>query len=534
MILYNMLVVDDEPIILKGLIETYDWQAMGFNIIGSAKNGSEAFELICEQQPDVVLTDILMKKMDGLELISRCQDQYPELYFVVISAYREFELAQKACSLGVFSFLLKPLEETQIKKVMSDLYINIKQEKARKEQLYSYQRIIEEHQHTFETRSLRRFLVHQEDINVFEKSLNLVKSSLISDGQYLVICVDINMSDRIIGQIDTNSQRFALSELLSKKINLRYPNWYFEMSDGRLIMILLVKDCLMDEAYLRCCLNHVEVALKIHTTAAIAPAERGFEGLRVAFIKAIRLFEMGSESGVSIVSSDSLSRIHPTGDTYPSTVEHEIIHAIRINDETKSIQYLDFFRQVVMKDNGTGMPQLYYHRLALAIFFFLKQTYGLTQKIEIMMCSYLREIQGMSFCDASEVLSQAIRRIIRTRCDCSAQFLDSQSDRYIADSQLFIDQNLDMETLSICDVSSHLHLNASYFGRFFKSKTGTTFKEYLQKKRIAKAMQLMDTTDKSIIEVAQEVGIRNPSYFTLLFKQSTGILPSSYKRKTST
>lgn len=103
--LLTMILVDDEPIILKGLLETYDWARMGFRVVGAAKNGEAALELIREKQPDVVLTDVRMKRMDGLTLIERARAEGAKSSFVVISAYRDFEYAQKACQNGALSYL---------------------------------------------------------------------------------------------------------------------------------------------------------------------------------------------------------------------------------------------------------------------------------------------------------------------------------------------------------------------------------------------------------------------------------------------
>ena len=118
--LLTMILVDDEPIILKGLLETYDWERMGFRVVGSARNGEAALELIQELQPDLVLTDVRMKKMDGLTLMEKAHAQGCEdTDFVVISAYRDFEYAQKACQNGALSYLVKPIDEEELERAIA-------------------------------------------------------------------------------------------------------------------------------------------------------------------------------------------------------------------------------------------------------------------------------------------------------------------------------------------------------------------------------------------------------------------------------
>ena len=118
----SLMLVDDEPIILKGLETTFDWDAYGYSIIGTARDGRIALDRIKEEVPDVVLTDMCMKSMDGIALIKECAIYYPTIKFVILSAYQEFEYAKQACELGVYSYLLKPISEEQLSCTMTSLY----------------------------------------------------------------------------------------------------------------------------------------------------------------------------------------------------------------------------------------------------------------------------------------------------------------------------------------------------------------------------------------------------------------------------
>ena len=104
--LLKLVIVDDEPILLKGLVNTYEWDRMGFRVVGTAQSGEQAIRIIREKQPDVVLTDIRMKQV--MEEIKKTGQ---ECLFIVLSAYRDFSYAQQACELGAFAYLLKPIVE---------------------------------------------------------------------------------------------------------------------------------------------------------------------------------------------------------------------------------------------------------------------------------------------------------------------------------------------------------------------------------------------------------------------------------------
>lgn len=531
MVLYKIIIVEDEPTILKGLIETYDWNSMGFQIVASAKNGMDALALVKEFMPDLVVTDIMMKNMDGLELIKLCREIFPSMHFVVISAYREFDFAQKACSLGAFSYLLKPIDDEQIAETMKGLYAVIHQEYSERNLLSNYQQIFLEQQYAMETRDLKQFLMNNESVDYLENRLNTINSRISMVDCFFVVCLDINISDKILEQIDMDTQRFALSSHLLGNVKEKTRCWCFELSDGRLILITDKNNGAFTESDLKSCLAHTESALSLHITASICHGGNGYAVLRESFIKAISKFEMGSDTGASIISIESDAKESVSGTWYPTNIENEIIHAIRLNDDALSEISYSRFVDTVFAFKDCTLIQLYCHQLALSILFFLRETYGLSSSVERILCNYLKGVHDLKAFDAKNILGQAISKIISVRCEQSNRVFSSQFDKYIGDSQRYIEQNICKETLSVSDVSKHLHLNSVYFGRLFKSKTGKSFKEYLLEKRMEMAMRILDMSDKSIIDVAQDVGIQSSSYFTQLFKQHTGVLPSNYKRK---
>ena len=112
--LLKLVIVDDEPILLHGLLETYDWQGMGYEVVGMAQSGEQAIQVIRETKPHVVLTDIRMKQITGLMVMEEIQKSGLECLFVVLSAYRDFEYAQQACDLGAFAYLLKPIDDAKL------------------------------------------------------------------------------------------------------------------------------------------------------------------------------------------------------------------------------------------------------------------------------------------------------------------------------------------------------------------------------------------------------------------------------------
>lgn len=130
--MYKILLADDERIILDGMAGIIEWEALGASLIGKAQNGNEAYEKILHKQPHIVITDIKMPGMDGLELIKKVSAVSPSVQFIVLSGFGEFEYAKEAMKYGVKHYLLKPCNEQQIISSLEEIIAELKQHEVRK------------------------------------------------------------------------------------------------------------------------------------------------------------------------------------------------------------------------------------------------------------------------------------------------------------------------------------------------------------------------------------------------------------------
>lgn len=130
--MYKILLADDERIILDGMAGIIEWDALGASLIGKAQNGNEAYDKILDKQPHIVITDIKMPGMDGLELIKKVSAESPSVQFIVLSGFGEFEYAKEAMKYGVKHYLLKPCNEQQIISSLEEIIAELKQHEVRK------------------------------------------------------------------------------------------------------------------------------------------------------------------------------------------------------------------------------------------------------------------------------------------------------------------------------------------------------------------------------------------------------------------
>lgn len=139
--MYKVIIVDDERLIREGIAMTVNWQELNIELVGTAQNGMKALELIDKNHPDIVITDIKMPVLSGLDLIDKTRQKYPDINFIILSGYGEFELASKAMSYGVKHYILKPCSESKIMDVLKEVIADIKKSQN-KELILSYDDII--------------------------------------------------------------------------------------------------------------------------------------------------------------------------------------------------------------------------------------------------------------------------------------------------------------------------------------------------------------------------------------------------------
>lgn len=134
--MYKILIVEDEPLVRKGLILTIDWSSIKCLVVGDASNGERALELMKKTHPDIVITDIRMPKCDGLQLIEKSKELNLSARFIIISGYDDFEYAQTAIRLGVHDYILKPINEYELIETVQNLQKDI--EKVHNQEKYDY------------------------------------------------------------------------------------------------------------------------------------------------------------------------------------------------------------------------------------------------------------------------------------------------------------------------------------------------------------------------------------------------------------
>lgn len=527
--LLKLVIVDDEPILLQGLINTYDWAGMGFQVVGSAQSGEQALEVIKEVKPHVVLTDIRMKQITGLMVMEEIQKTDLECLFIVLSAYRDFDYAQQACDLGAFAYLLKPIEDEKLRETMQGAYKTCMERMESEAKYESWEKLLVKDGDSFLQVVIQKYVQNRIPEEKVEEVFGTLGDVPGNEERFITVYVDIDLTYKITNSLDYEACRFALMKRLEEVIGRDFFYWRAEEdasgSGSAFIIRTEEKDAVKK---LKQILEHVKKDEQSPVVAAISKPYKKISGIKKSYMEARKLFEMASISGASAFTASGEVEAAPAEES-GTDMDNLIVNAVRKNN-TKELK--DAFVQLIYNLPDSEEQQCkYLHRVMLKAEIMLQDSYGLTEEIKNKFRSYYYNLESLHAEKAVDVCYKILCNAIEARQEVAEKDETGYFKEYLSEAVAYIDEHLRDEDLSIVSVASHIYLNPVYFGRVFKNTFHMTFKKYLMQQRMERAKTLLESGSGSIGDICDEVGIHNPSYFSHLFKQYTGKLPSEYRKE---
>lgn len=525
--LLKLVIVDDEPIILRGLLETYDWEEMGFVIVGSVENGEKAIDVIKKTKPHLVLTDICMKQMSGLTLIEKVKAFDDSISFIVISAYRDFEYAQKACEIGAFSYLLKPLDEDKLKDTMKAIYDYCFEQIQNKTKHDNWEKLLIDNEENFQQVIVQKYLENRIEETKIKQVFSMLNQEIKEEDTYICVCVDVDISCKITNELSFQADRFTLFQHLEKTFGSEYTYWSFEKQNGNRIFLLKTNNN-TGINNVKKIMEETKNILNSQIISAISREYNGFIALQKSYQQATCLFQMASESGASAFTTAKELVEEIEGNIYSSDAEMMVLNSVHKND----INQLEAaFGSFIYALSSNRNRKKYIHKLVIKVELLLQDSYGLVEGVENSFQHFYSNLNNIKESKAIDICYKLLCNVINERKECTETQNVQYFSEYISVALAYIEENLHDESLTIASVASQIYLNPVYFGRVFKNTKKISFKQYVLKRRIEFAKKLILEGKESISFICGKVGMPNPSYFSKLFKQYTGFLPSEYKKE---
>lgn len=296
--LLKLVIVDDEPILLQGLLDTYDWESMGFEVVGSAKSGVQALEVIRREQPHVVLTDIRMKQMTGLMVMEEIQKEQISCLFVILSAYRDFEYAKHACDLGAYAYLLKPIDDEQLRSTMTGAYNTCIKQLRSEEKYESWEQLLLKDGDSFLQVVIQKYVQNLIPEEKITEVFSVLHDLPDNHDFFITVCTDIDLIYKITNSLDYEASRYAVIQEIETHVFEHFSYWKFEGEDGNYVFIIKTqqKNAVRQ---IKTLLEQAKNEEKCPVIASISKPYKGISGIRKSYEEAQKLFGIASASGAS-------------------------------------------------------------------------------------------------------------------------------------------------------------------------------------------------------------------------------------------
>ena len=527
MSMYSVLMVDDEEDVVRAMQKKIDWESIGFRIMGYAHNGIEALDLAEQETPDVVLTDIKMPYMDGLELAHNLKIMYPAVRILIFSGFDEFEYAKEAIRLEVEEYILKPVDADELRRIFKKIRESLDREMDEKRNVQKlrdyYMESLPLLQENFYS-SLVEGNVSEADLTRFLSDYQIEMKS----PAYAAVVVHTSttqLPEGISAVLLTESVRRLAQEHLANKWDARlFPH------EGNIVLLAPCRSQedvtrITDEAEAFCRLaRHVCQAVvtigigKICRSLSEIP--ESYRGAREAVSyrslygagKAINISEIapGEERASDNSQKKLLALFKAVKMSTPETVRREA--DAYVQEMVGGGVSLSMHRFMVME----LVSSLY--RFAVSNRIDTDPIFGEDERLFRNVTNMDSAQLGDWLCKVSLMMQEQMQS---NRAD-GAQTFVSKAVEYVRDN--YSDQELTID--KICGI---LGVSAAYFSTMFKKETGKTFIAYLTDYRMEQAVQRLIERDEKTYVIAAQVGYADPAYFSYVFKKKFGVSPSRYR-----
>ena len=519
---YKVFFVEDEIITREGIRDNVDWQSSGFEFCGEAADGEMALPLLRTAQPDVLITDIKMPFMDGLQLSKIVRERMPWVKIIILSGHDEFEYAQKAINLGVTDYLLKPVTVQKLQNVLQKLGVQLDQERKEQDNLKKLQEQVQESQETLRERLLFKLVVGAiSPTDAIEKGQTLGLDLIAR--YYLVVILKIGLGDRA-EQYDHDEYQHVqrvLIELVEKD-----PDIFVLKRDwGDLILIMKGSTAEYLEEERDSLLNEIRVEIaktRYQLTIGVGASKKRVADICQSFVDALVNIQNpvgGNNAGeIQVIERAELLKVDKLA------VENYLRYGSKDGFDEFFNAYLQPLNETALK--STLIKNYIFVDVILATAKMVNELGGEVDKV-IPELNSIETI--LSNVKSVEQLREQTYKILSVAMDYRDSQPNSQYKKLIRQAKEYIDKHYTDAELTLNDVAAQVNLSASHFSAVFSQETGQTFKEYLTETRINKAKELLRMTALRSADIAYQVGYNDPHYFSSVFKKNTGLSPIEFR-----
>lgn len=553
--MYNLILVDDEEDVREGLLEEIAWEEHGFQVIDKAENGREATELIEKHIPDVVVTDIQMPFMNGLDLAEWIRNHYPNTKIIILTGYDEFVYAQKAIKMQIDEYVLKPFSSKELVDILLKVKHKLDEEASEKDNLENLMQHYRKSLPLLRGMFLSSLVSKRVPISeIQEKSISYGLKLTANAYMASIIRVDYNHSElQDVEQSKTSITPESMKDTKDRQLQLfavlnitneicqKYEIGEVFLHNDDVVLLLMDQEVTSDKTsgrlleLLEEVRQNVEKYLKLTVTVGAGTITNSVEGVHHSYNEALQALDyrliLGNNRVIwiyDVETSHDPSLHEPLH--YDELKQQALIRSIKVESaqevgESVAGLFADLeMTQLTVKDCHVYVLEILTSLMKVAKEFRLEldEIFGSDEYpfAEITKFNNLNEVKLW----ITGICIKLMNHISNGR--------QSNYNQLVEDAKAFIAIHYHESDISINKVCKHLHISTGYFSSIFKKEVKMTFVNYLMQLRMDSAKDLLRSSDMKSFEIAEKVGFIDPNYFSFCFRKKFGISPKEYRNNT--
>jgi two-component system, response regulator YesN len=521
---YKVFLVEDEIVTREGIRDNVDWESVGFEFCGEAQDGEVALPLIEKTQPDVLITDIKMPFMDGLQLCKIVREQMPWVKIIVLSGHDEFEFAQSAVKLGVSEYLLKPISAAELQSVLQNVAVVLAQERKEREKLKELQGRVKDILALKKERLLLDLVVGGLSSSEAIEEYGEIGLKMMAQ-YYLVILIKLDLFENN-GHLQPIKQK-KIQQIVTDLTDMHQGAFYAHKSVEELLLIMMGDDPQQlqeDGRFLAGLIQKdIEELIGCRATFEVGSIQQRLTNIHLSFTDALAKTNHSNRSAAPGLS--------PVGN---------LQHAPKLNQAAVErylrtglmAEFDAFFNQHLASISEAALlSTLIKHYLFVDFVLTAAQLVAELGGEEAEVIPEMTDVERLMFnLKTVDQIREALRALVANVLTFRNEQTNHETEELIFQAREYIDAHFSEPDLLLEDIAASANLSPSHFSTVFGREMGESFKSYLTRIRIEHAKELLRTTNLKCSEIAYHCGYNDPHYFSYAFKKSTGIPPQKFRR----
>lgn len=537
--MYRILLVDDEILVRDAIRENIDWEGLGCELAGDCQNGQEAAEFVKQHPVDIVLTDICMPYMDGMELSHFLHDNYPDIVIVIFSGFGEFEYAKKAIQYNVSEYMLKPITAMELTAVIKKMKEKVDQRQKEKKKMENLTRASENYRKNAQmirSKAIEAFVTCSRDVGESIEQLRGLGIEISDYSHFRVAVFDMDIYSDMY-QLDVGKRQesalmaFVLFNISDEIVNRENMGIAYQEGNNRVCILFQGAKTKEFSHRIKSICREIQQKVKeiigIEVSMGIGSWVKSPEELILSHDLAQKAIQYRYLLGGNLLLDMAEQQVNRTVSIYGLT--DELTEAVRTGKkESMELAMSKIEEEIKGALVDKSRACVYLQQVLRAISNVYGRVEGDEEKLRNQREIFTQRVtEQKSFQQAIGIVKEYAGQVFEEFLNLNSS--SGQRQAYLALD--YISNNYMDPDLSLNSICSYLSISTSYFSTIFKEVTGGTFMEVLIRTRMQKAKELLENTTLKNYEIAEKVGFSDPHYFGISFKKITGKTPTEYARE---